>query len=51
MKCSKNLFYLEIFNVYIKKEDAIVKKKKMYRKEVITYANYNTPRICHNSSE
>ena len=32
MKCSKNLFYLEIFNVYIKKEDAIVKKKKNVQK-------------------
>lgn len=28
MKCNKNLLYPEIFNVYIKEEDAIVLKKK-----------------------
>lgn len=27
MKCNKNLLYPEIFNVYIKEEDAIVLKK------------------------
>lgn len=28
MKCNKSLLYPEIFNVYIKEEDAIVLKKK-----------------------